>query len=300
MRSRIIETQEQLAPDRSAHTYREDVEPALQPSQEELDLLPPITLRMYLIADWMLRKANWVSRIWISTFLRIVLFVTGGRRFQLQGQVNLDTLTEETSAILVANHRSFFDFFVISWATVTRSRLTRRILFPVRHEFFYDRWLGGFLNMVMTGMAMFPPIVRGKAHVRFNRFAIDRLVQELSSQPTFVGIHPEGKRNTGDPSHLLPAQPGVGKLVLDAEAAHVIPVFVLGMGNNLALETWRNWTCPDRYPIHICFGDDIDFTDLRARGSRASTHLKASQRCLEAIGRLVPDHLFPDNDEGTK
>jgi 1-acyl-sn-glycerol-3-phosphate acyltransferase len=258
-----------------------------QPTQEELALLAPITRRLYRVADWMLRNANVVSRVWITTFLRIVLWFCGSRRFRVHGQDHLDTLTADTSAIVVANHRSFFDFFVVSWATVTRSRLTRRILFPVRADFFYDRWIGGILNMIMTGMAMFPPIARGKEQMPFNRFAMGRLVAELSTQPTFVGIHPEGKRNTGDPYELLPAQPGVGKLVLAAEEARVIPIFVLGITNNLPLEIWRNWTNPENWPIDICVGPDIDLTDLRESGSRASIQLLAARRCMESIAQLA-------------
>jgi len=237
----------------------------------------------------MLRRANWVSRLWITTFLRLVLWFCGGRRFRVHGQDQLDSLTADTSAILAANHRSFFDFFVINWATVTRSALTRRILFPVRADFFYDRWLGGFLNMAMTGMAMFPPIAREREQLAFSRYAMGRLVNELSSQPTVVGIHPEGKRNTGAPHKLLPAQPGVGKLMLEADNARVIPIFVLGISNNLPLEIWRNWTNPTAWPIHVCVGNDIDLTDLRALGSRATTQLKAARRCTESIALLAEE-----------
>lgn len=237
----------------------------------------------------MLRHANWVSRLWITTFLRVVLWFSAGRRFRVHGQDQLDALAPEDSAILVSNHRSFFDFFVISWATVTRSRLPRRILFPVRADFFYDRWIGGLLNGLMTGMAMFPPITRERDQLAFNRYAIGRLVDELSAQPTVVGIHPEGTRNTGDPHKLLPAQPGVGKLVLEAKTARVIPMFVLGISNNLPLEIWRNWTNPRRWPIDICVGADVDLADLRAGGSRATTQLKAARRCVESITQLGND-----------
>ena len=49
-----------------------------------------------------------------------------------------------------------------------------------------------------------------------------------------IGFHPEGTRNKGaDPYSYLPAQPGIGKLIKDA-APQVIPVFIAGLGNDLA------------------------------------------------------------------
>ena len=228
--------------------------------------------------------------------MRGVLWTCGGRRFRIRGQDQLDSFTQDTSALLVANHRSFFDFYVITYATVTRSRLTRRALFPVREDFFYDRWLGGVVNMLMTGMAMFPPITRSKQQMPFNRFALARLVEELAQSGTYVGIHPEGTRNKGEPYAFLPAQPGAGKLAMEAENARVIPIFILGMGSNLLLEMWRNWTAPDQWPIHICFGEDIDFSDLRKRGSRASTQLQAARRCMEAIALLAEQTREPEEE----
>ena len=280
-----IDTQTELQP--PANALQEETCPTLQPSQEELELLTPTARRLYRVADWVFRRANWVSRLWISTIMRSALWFCGGRRFQIHGHGPLDSFTSETSALLVANHRSFFDFLVITYATVTRSRLARRGFFPVRGTFFYDRWVGGVVNLIMTGMSMFPPITRSKEQMPFNRFALARLVEELGKPGTVVGMHPEGKRNKGEPTDFLPAQPGVGKLALDAENARVIPIFILGMNNNLLLEAWRNWAEPDRWPIHICFGPDIDFSDLRQKGSRASIHLMAARRCMEAIERLA-------------
>jgi 1-acyl-sn-glycerol-3-phosphate acyltransferase len=278
--------------------YASDADRALQPSREEIEFLTPTARRLYRFADWMFRRANWITVAWITTAMRVVLWFCGGRRFKIHGQEHLDTFTSKTSAVLVANHRSFFDFYVVMYATVTRSKLSRRAIFPVREDFFYDRWLGGLVNMLMTGMAMFPPITRSKEQMPFNRFALSRLVQELDKEGTCVGIHPEGTRNKGEAYDFLPAQPGVGKLVLEAKNARTIPIFILGMGSNLLLEMWKNWTGPDKWPIYISFGDDIDFTDLRARGSRASTQLLAARRCMEAITELAEQQRTRETGSG--
>jgi len=235
------------------------------------------------VAAWVLRHANWMTQIWARTVMRVLLWFCGGRRFRVFGQEHLDSFAPDTSAILVSNHRSFFDFFVVTWATVTRSRLTRRILFPVRAAFFYETWVGGLINAFLTGMSMFPPFLREKSGKKFNQLALDLISRELMESPTAVGLHPEGKRGKGDPFVLLPAQPGVGKMVLEAHKARIVPVFIVGLSNNLAREMWWNWTSPNAHPIHICFGSDIDLSDLRDEGVRASTQLRASRRCLDAI-----------------
>ena len=262
----------------------------LQPSKEEFELLPLTGRRLYRLCDWLLRRADWASPLWLSSFVRVWVWLCVGRRYRIYGQDQLDSFSRETSAIIAANHRSFFDFSVITYVTVIRSRLTRRVLFPVRVDFIYERWLGGLMNAAFTGLRMFPPIMRGKDQVLFNRFSVARMVEELAKPGIFVGIHPEGRRNKGRPCDFLPAQPGVGKLVLEAENARVIPVFIEGLGDNMLLEMWRNWWEPKNWPVEIHFGSDIDFSDLRQRGSRASTQLLAARRCMGAISDLCAGH----------
>src|SRR5690606_38563796 len=43
-----------------------------------------------------------------------------------------------SSAPAMPNNRSFFDFYVVSAMIFWRTRLPRRVLFPVRADFFYD------------------------------------------------------------------------------------------------------------------------------------------------------------------
>ncbi|MCZ7679658.1 MAG: 1-acyl-sn-glycerol-3-phosphate acyltransferase [Sandaracinaceae bacterium] len=161
----------------------------------------------------------------------------------------------EDSVILVANHRSFFDFYVVSAMIYWRTRLPRRVLFPVRADFFYDHPAGVALNFVIANMAMFPPVLRDPKRRAFNRYSVARCVAELATPGTVMGLHPEGTRNKGDdPYSLLPAQPGVGQVVLGAPRARVFPVFLHGVTNDIFAELADNWRRPDERPIDIWFG----------------------------------------------
>ena len=103
-----------------------------------------------------------------------------------------------------------------------------------------------------------------------------------------LGIHPEGTRNKGDdPYAFLPAQPGVGRIALGATRAHVIPVFVLGMGQSITGEWRMNWLAPDDHPVDVYFGAPIDFSDLQPKANMVTTQKRAADRCLDAIKVLA-------------
>ncbi len=239
------------------------------------------------MADFVSRRAKWTSEVWITTFMRSMIWFCGGRRYTVFGSQVLEDFTPESQVLIVSNHRSFFDMYVISYMTVTRSKLSRRAFFPVRSDFFYDRWLGGFVNAAMSGFMMFPPVFRDPKKSRFNLYGLRRVADELSVPGTYVGIHPEGTRGKGDdPYEFLPAQPGVGRIALEAKDARVVPVFLVGMSNNLLREAYRNWFEPSRYPIDIVFGKDVELDDLRAKGTRVTIAKKASDRLMKRIGEL--------------
>ncbi len=265
-------------------------------SAEELSSFSPRERRLLSFADAFQGEHKWVSEVWISTFMRSMLWFCGGRRYRIHGADVLESFQPEDRVLLVANHRSFFDFFVVTFVNVTRSRLGRRAFFPVRSTFFYEHPLGGLVNLAMSGMMMYPPVFRDRKHLRFNLHALRRLVDELKVPGTVVGIHPEGTRGKGpDPYELLPVQFGVGRVALEAKGARIVPIFVIGMSSNLALETVRNWLFPHAYPIDVEFGPDIELDDLRAKaaGSRRaklSAERDAAERCMAAI-RSLGEHV---------
>ena len=74
-------------------------------------------------------------------------------------------------------------------------------------NFFYDHPLGPSVNAIMSGMRMFPPVMRDKEKKPFNNYSVARCIEELNREDigTVLGIHPEGHAQQGRrPVHLPP------------------------------------------------------------------------------------------------
>ncbi len=263
----------------------------MRPTKEQLAPLTPLERAAFEIADFFAQpKLTPISAMWNSAFMGALIYSCGSRRFNIQGLEKLQGYGKKDSILLVANHRSFFDFFSITAILYWRTNLTKRIFFPVRQNFFYDNPAGPVVNAIMSGMRMFPPVMRDKEKRAFNNYSLARCIEELNRTDigTVLGIHPEGTRNKGsDPYSFLPAQPGAGRVALGATRAHVIPVFALGMGQSIAGEMRWNVFTPDQHPVDMYFGDPIDFSDLRPKANMVTTQKRAADRCLDAIKALA-------------
>lgn len=263
----------------------------VRPTPEQLAPLTRFERAAFRIADVLAAPSlTPLSANWNSVVMGALIYSCGSRRFNIQGLENLASFGKKDSILLVANHRSFFDFFTITALLYWRTKLTKRIFFPVRQNFFYDHPLGPAVNFAMSGMRMFPPVMRDKEKRAFNSYSVARCVEELNRTDigTVLGIHPEGTRNKGDDAYaFLPAQPGVGRIALGATRAHVIPVFVLGMGQSIPGEWRMNWLAPGEHPVDVHFGKPIDFSDLRPKANMLTTQKRAADRCLDAIKVLA-------------
>lgn len=206
---------------------------------------------------------------------------------KVKGLDRLPELNELDSFIIVANHRSYFDLFVISML-LFRHGLKRRMLFGVRSSFFYDHPLGFFVNGAMSFWSMYPPFFRDKKRSSLNRTALTELSWTLGHTSTAVGLHPEGRRNQGDdPYTLLPAKPGVGQLVLETGVT-VLPVFINGLSNSFMGQLRRNFTRSDDHMI-VVFGEPVDFGDMLEAENTAKNQRLVSQHALDAVAALGPE-----------
>src|SRR5919107_4767518 len=57
---------------------------------------------------------------------------------RVHGIEHVERLSHERPLLLVANHRSFFDMYVVSTVLFKRTKWRKRLFFPVRGRFFYD------------------------------------------------------------------------------------------------------------------------------------------------------------------
>ncbi len=250
-----------------------------------------------LLLSWFERLSFRLLRFWTgrcrrlalayqSTFLFPFLWLFLGRRLVVRGAERLDRLPAGASFLLVANHRTFFDLFTLAWILVGKRGLRYRVSFPVRANFFYDSPLGLLFCLFFSGGSMFPPFFRSPLKRAFNQHGVDILCERLVEPRNMVGFHPEGTRSKeDDPYQLLPAQPGAGKLVLQARP-YVVPAFVSGLSNSPWRELLDN--ARKRRPVIVVFGDPIA-PDGWPEGSRLSLQKRVADELLERIRALQPE-----------
>lgn len=208
------------------------------------------------------------------------------RLHQLHHTERLPSTDEHQSFIVVCNHRSFFDLYVVI-ANLFRLGYRQRIFFPVRSTFFYDHPLGLLVNGAMSFFAMYPPIFRDRKKAALNAAAMDEVVRLLRNGGYLLGYHPEGTRNKGNPYELLPLRAGIGRLVHGARVP-VVPVFTNGLRvEGLARQVVSNFDGTGT-PIHTVFGSPIDFGELLDLPANQSTFKRIANvihAALTALGQ---------------
>jgi 1-acyl-sn-glycerol-3-phosphate acyltransferase len=221
-----------------------------------------------------------VSQTWVAPSIKNLLHV--------DGEEHLHALAPDRGILLCANHRSFFDQYVIMSVLVARTRLVKKMYFPVRSNFFYETWSGIAVNALIGGLAMYPPIFRDPAKAAETRATIDRVTDLLAEPGVIIGMHPEGTRGKGDdPYQLLPGQPGVGQVIMKARPI-VLPIFINGLGNDLGRQILANYRGGGRTgtPIFLCFGPPLELGDLLAARARPAQYKRVVDRVMDAIQAL--------------
>jgi 1-acyl-sn-glycerol-3-phosphate acyltransferase len=211
--------------------------------------------------------------------------------YELHGLEHVRELIAPEGVVVVANHRSFFDLFFTAAVLVDHApQLARRMIFPVRKNYFYDTLPGLLLNLTITSGSMWPPIFRDERKGELNPIAMAQ-IGAVMQRGTLVGIHPEGRRGVGpDPYELQPIKVGVGQLLNGAHPdVLVLPVFILGAGNDVLDVIRRNRRPPGQRgePVRIRFGAPMRAGDLVADADgdplRIAEATMAPVRALAAV-----------------
>jgi 1-acyl-sn-glycerol-3-phosphate acyltransferase len=214
-----------------------------------------------------------------------------GPRYYTAGLERVLELRPDRGVIFVSNHRSFFDMYAIMLPLfVRRAAWVQRIFFPVRANFFYESPAGVLVNYAISGGSMYPPIFRDPAKASLNQVAVDKVVALLRSPGVLVGMHPEGTRNKGeDPYELLPAQPGVGQIMLNAKPI-VIPIFINGLSNDFVKEIAATRTRSRRErAIVTVFGEPLDYGAMTTSKPRAALYKKTADLVSAKILALAAE-----------
>lgn len=256
----------------------------IEPSEEQLTQLSPFERRAFQLVDFVNRneKTKKASQAFLSTVGARWVYLCSRNLTHIIGLDNVRNLNPPRGLLLASNHRSFFDQYVIACYLYQTSRLLERTYFPVRADFFYQRPAGVFVSLVMSGLAMYPPIFRESKKRSFNDFSLEKLVEILEDKGSVVGMHPEGTRNRGkDPYKLLRAQPGIGKLIYDARPS-VLPIFINGLTNHFYGQARSNFNGQGK-PVIIVFGKELDLSEFYELPSKLRTHKEMADRVRQEI-----------------
>jgi len=264
-------------------------EASLEPTAEEIGVLYPTERAGFKLARAM-NFGGW-KRFW--TFCQrhigsLWIYIATYNLMNVFGIENIQDSDPNRPLLLVANHRSFFDLYTVSSVMFRRTTRPIKLYFPVRAKFFYDRPLGWFVNLVMGWWSMYPPFFReeGEGEKRkFDKFSLRELTRlAADGHGHVIGFHPEGKRNLNDdPYSFLPAQPGIGKVILNAEP-QVIPVFIAGLGNDLPKQILGNWRGGEK--VRIWFGEPLNLSPFHGKRDSLRTHKEIADFLMSKIVEL--------------
>lgn len=273
---------------------------ALVPTEEEISVLSGIERFGFRLTHQMnlgVWKKFWTfcQRHLGSLWIKIATY----NLMNVFGLENVENTDVDRPLLLVANHRSFFDMYVVSSVLFRQTKRPMVLYFPVRAKFFYDSPIGWFVNLVMGWWSMYPPFFREAKEAKkrdFDKYSMRRLLQICSEgHGHIIGFHPEGKRNLSDnPYNFLPAQPGAGAMIMKAHP-QVVPVFIAGLRTgyidgekqfmgDLPKQILGNWTGGEK--VRIWFGEPIDLSQFYEKTDRLRTHKEISDFLMTKIGEL--------------
>ncbi len=259
---------------------------ARDPTREELMVLSPMERFAFRVVHRMncgglKRFWTWCQRIVGAGWIRFSTY----NLMRVYGLEHVETASHARPLLLVANHRSFFDLYVVSTILFHRTKWPKKLFFPVRANFFYESLRGLLVNFVMGWWSMYPPIFAANEKRLFDKYSMRRLTDLCRhGEGHVIGFHPEGKRNlSSDPYSLLRAQPGIGKIIKDA-APQVIPVFIAGLGNALPRQVLGNWRGGEHIRVH--FGAVLDLSEHLAKADRLRTYKEIADHVMQKIAEL--------------
>jgi len=194
--------------DKAQH-WKEDPDGTLQPTKSELETLHWVERFAYHVSDFNHTHLRGLRVIWNGVFVRGLVLGMVGRRTRVFGEEHIKHLGSHDKVLIASNHRTFFDFWVITvcglWA---KGGVSLFSFYPVRSTWVYTNFGGMFMNMSFSSYAMFPPLMNtpsdkkneemrtvDDAH-KWNDYAIRRVISDLKSPGVLCGIHPEVRTPT--------------------------------------------------------------------------------------------------------
>ena len=226
------------------------------------------------VSTWLARN---VARRQYEMILRNIL---ADYHFERLSKANYDN-----GILICANHRSYIDNFSLAIRSMRYIPPHVRLLAPARTEGLFDKPWGIVLNFFLTYMNMYPPVVRSSRGAVWGKRVIQILTDLLHRGRIAIFIHPEGGRNKGsDPYDLLPAKPGLGKII-HSTRCEVFPVFLQGFPREPKKFLRANYSTQGKKEplVHAVMGESIDFSAERAQPASPEIYREIGRRLMNAI-----------------
>jgi 1-acyl-sn-glycerol-3-phosphate acyltransferase len=240
-------------------------------------------------------KAFWTlgQRLYGATLVNLVM----RGRIKDRGFEHVAEAWTRGSILFVANHRTYFDMFVVSTLLHRRLPGRKRLYFPVLGQFYYQTFAGMALNQAFAMWSMFPPLFALPSHAASDAYALDVLTTLCARGPGHViGIHPEGARNLNDDEYsFLRCQPGTGRIIHAARPI-VIPVFVAGMHARVPEQLRRAWRAGQS--ARVRFGAPMDLSEHYALPAKGSTYKRIVDDVMGRVRALGEEDRAERETEG--
>ena len=201
---------------------------------------------------------------WLETLVYRVCagtMIPATRKRNLGMVTGLEQLPAEGPFVIVANHASFFDHFLL--ATIVHDLYGKKLYFLTKKESFETPHMRLWFNSVGA-----IPVDRGGA----DRAAYRR-VMELLSAGEIVCIYPEGTRGPGDT--LLPFKEGAFRMGLRKNAP-IIPAGINGAQHILP----KGALWPRARRAGVAFGAPLD---VASHGKNVGALMAESSRVIEQL-----------------
>ena len=266
-----------------------DVQPSRKTEATGLGLTKTEKFNVRLVEAWhsvptLSRLSMWMTRRHIRLQFEIILHnIFETHHFERLTKANYDN-----GILVCANHRSYVDNFAIAVRAMRYIPKDVRMIAPARTEGIFDAPYGVFVNFFLTFMNIYPPVVRSSRGSMWGKQVIQILTDLLLKGRSAVFIHPEGGRNKGDdPYKLLPAKPGLGKII-HSTRTEVFPVFLQGFPKKpkefISANYGKN-KCKAPL-VHAIMGESIDFSRERAMPASPEIYREIGRRLMDAIEAL--------------
>jgi 1-acyl-sn-glycerol-3-phosphate acyltransferase len=200
--------------------------------------------------------ARWLDLVHLAGLTSFTL----GFSFRFEGT---DNVPAAGPALLIANHQSFLDPYLVGVCT------QRRLVYLARKTLFRNPWFGALIRSLNS-----VPIDQDGVGKEGLRIVLDKLAQGHA-----VLVFPEGSRTPDGPMHEL--KPGIHLLMRRTQAT-IVPVGIAG-----AYQAWPIWRpYPIPAPLFLPAGNGTIAVSI---GKPLDSKIFADMPRDETLGRLFAE-----------